>query len=608
MTTASNIVEGEVFGGESPTKSLGARIASFKWIGLVLGLTLVAYLGTLGFQFVNDDIDQIVNNPHVQSWQFVPRFFTSHSWSHLSPEWGGVHYRPVLLLWFLINFKLFGIDPFWWHLTTVIVHLAATLAVYLLAKRLVRDSLIAAIAAAVFGLHPIHIEAVAWVSGVSEPLLAVLLISAFLCYLKGRGQAAKPSRIRWLAASLLLYVLSLLTKETAVLLPLLAFAYEWTTREPESEPASFTKRVLPGIAAAVPYVAITVIYLSLRTAVLRGFGALLTPLPVSTILFTAPSVLWFYVKLLVWPVGLSAFYDSQYVTAPGFSNFVLPGLAVIGIAVALWLWTRSSKVVAFACVWLVLPILPVLNLSALMRNEIAHDRYLYLPSVGFSIFVALALARLKVGDAKLFGLPASQFAATIIIIGLLGLGTAWQHSFWENEFLLFQRGVETAPSNVIAANNLGNIYLQNGMNERAADLFRRTLDRNPNSRTANWNLGLAMYELGRYDEARGLLSRAIEIDPAKAVQYVYLGLTEIQTDHVDQGRAMLQRAERIDGHTFRVHYGFGLALKKQGDLRAALGEFRTEAALNPSDYVVRSEIIEVESQIGANAKESRPSR
>src|SRR5207247_697512 len=137
----------------------------------------------------------------------------------------GNYYRPLFLLWFLLNYTLFDGWPPGWHLTSVLLHALASLLVWLTARRLVGPSA-ALIAGAVFALHPIHVEAVAWVSGVTEPLLAVCLLGSFWSHLHSVEGGADSGR--WRALSLLAYALALSSKETAVVLPLLLIAHSWT--------------------------------------------------------------------------------------------------------------------------------------------------------------------------------------------------------------------------------------------------------------------------------------------------------------------------------------------------------------------------------------------
>src|SRR5262249_30143212 len=152
---------------------------------------------------VHDDRGQIVENPAVHSWHAVPTYFTAHVWSAVMPEELGNYYRPLFLLWLRINDAIFGKQAWGWHLTTILAHVLTTLLVYLLALRLGTGRGVALLATLIFALHPAHIEAVAWISGVTEPLLAILFIAAFLTYVESRDP--RPHRNAWRLLSLILF-------------------------------------------------------------------------------------------------------------------------------------------------------------------------------------------------------------------------------------------------------------------------------------------------------------------------------------------------------------------------------------------------------------------
>ena len=182
-------------------------IANSRYIvpAIVVAVTFIAYMGALRYDFVYDDENQIVQNPTVQSWTFAPRYFTDHLWFFKYPI--GNYYRPIFLVWLALNHTLFGLNPVGYHLTTILAHVMATLLVFYLARRLTGDLATAALASALFGLHPAHIEAAAWISGVSEALLAISLIGSFLCYLRYRDRG-EGRRKTWLVASLVLAALA----------------------------------------------------------------------------------------------------------------------------------------------------------------------------------------------------------------------------------------------------------------------------------------------------------------------------------------------------------------------------------------------------------------
>ena len=583
---------------------------------IVLALTFAAYVGTLGFEFVYDDTSQIAENHFIQSWRYVPRYFTEHVWNHLYPNVPGNYYRPLFLLWMLINYTIFGPNPTGWHLTTVLMHLAATTLVYLLARRILKDQITAIVAALVFGLHPVHIEAVSWISGVTEPLLAVLLIPAFLLYLSRRelslsrkseepaeGKRDWKQRPRtWLAASLAFYALALLSKETAVVLPMIIFAYEWIFGATEGESGDARSQIGQRIRAAfkctVPYLALTVIYMVVRTIVLKGIGHATTPLPLSTIIFTWPSLLWFYLKLLIWPAGLSAFYDTPYVKSPGLWNFALPAAIVGAVIGLLILWSKRSRAVAFAAVLLGLPIMPLLNLSVFPEGEIAHDRYLYLPSIGFSIIVAIALCRIRAGRATFFGYSAAQVVSALLLACLFGLGTAYQNSFWANELLLYHRGVTIAPGNNIAQNNLAKVLGERGMEAEAIEIYQMVLARKPDFWLSNYNLGYLYYKMDRFSEAEFWFRRAIELNSIDSEQHLYLGLTLLKMGRLDESASEIRRAITMRPDAPGYNYALGVALRNQGQLEAALDAFETELRINPELSAARQQIDEIHKQAG----------
>src|SRR5574340_2500 len=188
------------------------------------GLTFLLYIGALRFGFVYADRIQILDNPMLRSWSFLPRYFTSHVWA-FDPSLPANYWRPLFLLWLLINRTLFGYAPLGWHFTALALHLGVTGLVYALAHKLTADRLSATLAALLFGVHPVLIETVAWVSGATDSLLALFLLPAFLLYLAARPLGARRTQRR--AASLAFFALSLLVKETAAVLPLLIFAYAW---------------------------------------------------------------------------------------------------------------------------------------------------------------------------------------------------------------------------------------------------------------------------------------------------------------------------------------------------------------------------------------------
>lgn len=578
------------------------RLASeARWlpISVILLLTFLAYSGTLWFHFVYDDRGQILANAQVHYWRFLPHYFTERVWSFAYPNILGNYYRPVFLVFLLINYKIFGPYPAGWHLVSVIAHVAVTFLVYRLVCRLLRDRKTALVAALIFGLTPVHIESVAWVSGVTDPLLALFLLPSFLWYLHAR----EPGNHRrgWLAGSLVFYGLAMLSKETALILPALILAFEWLGQKNLEAPSrwkAFFARLWASLLPTLPFVLLSTVYLAARWKVLKGLGHIMTPLSPWTIVFTWPKLLLFYLEHLVWPFGLSVFYDMPYIDRPGLVSFFLPLAALIGVGAVVWLWSRrleetlpgAKRTVAFAAVWLLLPFAPLLDLSVLPAGEIAHDRYLYLPSIGFAILVAMAIRHLREGSRDLLGLPVVQAAVVIALALLLGVGTAREDRYWASDISLYSQGVARTPNNKLARTNLGNALGEQGHYAEALDLYQEVLARDPHFWLATYNMGYTYYRTGRLDEAERYLEQAIAINGVDSDEYFYLGLTWLKLGRLEQASRAVRHAIRLQPDGFAYHFAMGMILKLEGNPQGALQEFRKELENVPGETGAQQQI------------------
>ena len=462
---------------------------------ILLALVFIVYSATLAFGFVYDDRPVFVDNPLVHAWRYVPSYFSTHFGSQLA-EANATYYRPVFLLWFRLIHSLAGLHPALWHLSSVCVHVAVTYLVFLLAWRLTGDRWTAWIAALLYGLHPVHVESVAWISGVADPLLAVFFLGSLLAYLRRRQPGGSAA---WLAASLLLYAMALLQKEVAIVLPALVFTYV-VLFAPRDE--RWGLKLRSAVVAVFSFLALTALYLLARSRALHGMVRIITPISVKTMILTWPSLLWFYLKLLVYPARLSPFYDARYVTRPGLQDFVLPLAGVLAAAGLIWFWARRSparsRAISYACALLVLPLLPALYIRVFNYSDHAHDRYLYLPSVGFVILCALAIRQLR--PVKL------QVATAGVAAAILLAGTLTQQLNWASDLLLYTRGVSIAPGNSVARNNLGNALLERGQYPDAVAVYQQVLKQDPNFWMATYNLGYVSYRLHKFEDAEQYLA------------------------------------------------------------------------------------------------------
>jgi len=569
----------------------------------VILLTSLAYSATPRFGFVFDDTHFIVSNPFIRSWRFVPRFFTS---TVLAPEHPGAvinYYRPVFLLWLRLNHALFGLNPAGWHLSTLALHLLITWMVYLLARRVTGDAPTGLVAMMVFGLHPVHLESVAWVSGVTDPLAAAPMLASFLVYLYGR----EPGRSKaWWIPVLFLYALAMLAKENALVLPMLVFIYEWLWNPGVAGVAARPfERLRSSLEPTLLFLAATAAYVAVRMAVVKGLAHIMTPVPIAVMFLTLPSVLWAYLKLLIWPYPLSIYYETWYVEQPRVLDFLLPSMGLAGAALLLGVWSRQggeAKAVTFGAAWLVLPILPVLDMQLFPAGETVHDRYLYFSSIGFAILISLAWRKFIPRRPRLRGQPVLPIASALLLTIVLASATAFQSVYWANELVLYSRAVAVAPNKAVAKDNLAAAALEQGMTDAAIRLFRESLREKPNIWFTWYDLGYSYYKLGRFVEADRCLSRSLELNDAEPDPYFVLGLTRFRMGQPDAAAALIRRAIQIQPRGLRYHLALGIIYKSKGEFARSLEEFRAELANEPEQEDAKKQISEVNSKLTPAAR------
>lgn len=563
---------------------------------VILALTFLAYSGTMTFNFVYDDRALILENPVVHSWKDLPRYFTEHYWGSFDPEMTGNYYRPLCLLWVRANYALFGERAWLWHLTTVLLHLLATFLVFCLAMRVLNDRLAAAVAALVFGAHPVHIEAVAWISGVTEPLFVVPLLLAFLCHLKWREQA----RRKWLVLALVCQAGALLAKETALVFPLLVGVWEWRCGDrssTRSHLAGAVRAALGALRRTTPYWGLLPPYLLARSLALDGLRHLPTDLPFAVVLYTWPSLAWFWVRQLGWPADLSGFYDVPTVHEPTWNNFVLPGLALVALlAVLVWGAKRSPRV-AVALAFLTLPLLPLLDIRVFAEGDFAHDRFLYLPSVGLALLAGLVAQRIPEGRDRIIGYPTSRVLPAALLGIVMFLSTAYQSLYFANDIAFFRHAVAHAPHNQFAKTNLAARLAEQGRYEEALQLLEDVNATHPDYWVSAYNLAYTYYRLGRLGEAERQFLRAIQISPNDPDQYIYLGLTQLRLNRLEEAERAIRHAMALRNDKYGYHFALGMVLKLRGDLAGARAEFEREVELYPENAEAVATLNELDQRL-----------
>ena len=535
------------------------------WFPLIVcAVTLVVYANALRAGFVWDDVNIIVGNPLIKSLAQLPSLLTSP----LLPA--TEYYRPVQGVTFLVDYHLFGATPAGFHLTSVAIHAAVGVLFYLVGARLLGEPLAALFAALLFVVHPVHTEAVTYLSGRSDPLAALFLLASLWWFLQ-------PGRV---VLSLAAFLLALLSRETTMgLLPLFVLVdVVDARRRGESLRGTWGRRIA---RRYLPYVALVALYVATRWLLLtpEAITTETAALSLPTRLLTMTKVVVQYVAVLLFPWDL----HMERVVPPAASPLdpaVLGATALIGlVAAALVRWRRSLWPLAFGFAWFALALLPVANVVPLATFMAEH--WLYVPSLGLFLAAGWVLARL----AARAGRPAAITLCTVLLVAL-GARTAVRNLDWQDERSIYESTLRLAPESARVHTNLGRVYWLAHDTERATTEFMRAIELRPNHwQTADAHnlLGIIHQQQGRQQEAFAEFRRAIELNRRSPAAYVNLATTLQALGRLDEARGALETALVLDPRAADAHTNLGTMFFNAGDLPRAREHYLRAIALDPEN-------------------------
>ncbi len=454
-------------------------------------------------------------------------------------------------VWLAVNFHLFGFAPAGWHLAIVAVHLIAVWLVFEIARELSATRWTPLIAATLFGVIPIHAQAVVWPTAIPLPMSAAFELAALLCFIRLRH---RESKILPKLPAPLFYALALLSHESAVAFPAIVAAYvliaplDQTASENSSNAsaASWRERIARAAVATIPFLIELLVYLAIRIWVL-GFVSrvnITNQMTRAEALLTMPGVIGSYAMLLIAPWRAGPSHPVEMVSTIGSREFFLPLFALAGLigSTVMALWNdRHRKLYLFCAIWMLVALAPMLNLRAFSPLAMVEDRYLYLTSAAWCI----ALGELAV--SILSGLAANELPLAIGAVALAAVyaGILFHaESFWHDEVALFSTCAEMSPRSNLCHDRLGLALKRRGDLTGAERQFMIAQEIKPDDGANLYNLGLLRAQMGRTGEAVNDMRRALAMLPdAPPGAFVELAKTaDLAGDDHERDAAMTQAA------------------------------------------------------------------
>lgn len=505
----------------------GDRDRTLDRVAIALALavvTFVFYVPVLDASFLNwDDPPYVTANPNIRSlsWETVRWAFTTFQ--------EGI-WHPLTWLSLALDHAIYGLTPRGFHLTNLLLHVANTVLVFLVWDRLTRATIRSAVVAALFGLHPMHVESVAWVTERKDVLSTFFWLVTIGAY----ARYARLGSATAYASVVVAFALGLLSKPMLVTLPFVLLLLDYWPLERLSMRAVLEKLPLLGLALAVAVVSIAAVA-DVRAA------AVPDPIPLMALLGNAVLSCVKYIWLTIWPARVSPWYSHPWWEGPGFSIVgVTASLLTIAAVTALALGVaRRRPYVPVGWFWYLGTLVPVLGLLYNGRQGMA-DRYVYIPHVG--LFVA---AVWTVADLRIWQTSRARTVAVVgfaVIVLLLGARTAWQTRVWRDDRTFWTYTARTSRYSFIANQALAGINQSEGRLRDALPLFARATKLRPDLAKVHVQFARVLARTGQPGLAASQYRKALTLDSSSAENRFALAQVLVTQRRRASARRELERA------------------------------------------------------------------
>jgi tetratricopeptide (TPR) repeat protein len=605
------------------------RTAVLLPLALVALVSFAVYFNALSCGFVYDDKDQIVNNHWIRDVRYLNEIFSQSVWgfsTDVEEQGTANYYRPLMHLVYMANYYIFGMKAWGFHLVNVLFHMGNSVLVFLVVLRLLAEptatgikgvgikplqtsqdtglvsffslftvhySLFSAfIAALLFATHPIHTEAVIWVASLPEVAFTFFCLLSFYFYMgyregqdeESKGQTAKGKAQReesegggaahaFYVLSLLSFSVSVLFKEPALTLPVLLMAYDLACRKEKISVSPFFLR-------QIPYFIIAGVYLLLRMNALKSMVPTVTfeLSPWQSVINVFP-LFTEYLKDLIFPFDLNFWHEFQILDSLFNATGLLTFSVAAAFAAALFFSFRKNRTIFLGLVLILVPLLPAFYIKGIGSKPYA-ERYLYLPSVGFVLILAVFMVWL-LRKAPRYATAAA--AAAFILAGAYSAQTIMRHAVWKDDFAFYEHTIKKTPDATHLRISYGVLLSDNRRTDEAIEQFLAAIRLKPNFWHAYGNLGIAYGKKGMYDKAIEQFEILKKYTPNSAINRSNLGNTYLLMGEIDKAIEELQTSVNLNPGFHAAHYNLGTAYENKGLTGKAVEEYQAALRLRP-DY------------------------
>lgn len=546
------------------------------WVALALIVSVLAvYWQVRGFDFVNyDDPDYVYENPVIKNGVSVKGLVEVFTHGHFQL------WLPITSFTYMLGCDLYGVSAAGHHLTSLLFHLVNVLLLFTVLRRLTGAIWPSAFVAAVFAVHPLNAESVAWVSGRKELVYTLFWLLGLWAY----GRYARQPNVKRYVSVLICHGLGLAAKTSQMTFPFVLLLLDyWPLRRcrPQDADDSHTrKRILWLIIEKLPLVALAApagLSAYLMTERSGGMESL-EAVPLAT---RIPNTIWvygFYVEKLFWPSGLALHYPYPSSPLPRW-QVAAALVALVAVSSAVLLLVRKHPYLAVGWFWFLVTLFPVSGFFRATKFLMA-DRYAYVPLIGLFILLAWGGAAIAAHAPRMKRPLAACAAVYALAMGLCG---TVQTSYWQNSFVLFRHVIDVNPRNALAYKNLGTAFASARQYEQARAQYLKGIEITPDDSELHASLGGALTKMGRIGDAIEEYRKAVAISPDLAAAQYGLGNLLAKQRKYEEAMAAYSEALRVEPEHRDATLNMGSALASLGRFDEAAVFFLKALEFRPND-------------------------
>ena len=543
---------------------------------LLIGTTLLVYAQTWRFDYVLiDDPIEVSANPRVQAGLTLQNVVWCFS-SFFDGNW-----IPFTWLSLMLDTTVFGFRPGGYHFTNVLLHVADTVLLFAFLARATGHQLRSAFVAALFALHPLHVESVAWITERKDVLSTLFGFVSLLAYVR----YAKSGRSWALAACFVSFVASLLSKPTLVTLPFLLLLLDYWPLDRWTASVNAVGKLL---LEKVPFVAVSAVFavITVRAQASAGGVRTLEAFPLSVRSANAVVAYAAYLGKTLFPRDLMVYYPH-----PGaelaWSTVAEAAVLLLAISAVAVAGIRRCPYLFVGWAWYLGTLLPMIGIVQVGGQQMA-DRYTYFPLIGFFIaLVWLVCDFVPAGLLQARVLP----AVAVCTLAALAWATFVQAGYWQDDMSLFGHSPAATKNNAYMLNKFGVALVQRGKLNEAIENFEAAIRRKPRSFDPQYNLALVLQKIGRLDEAAQHYRTALALNEQHADAHNNLGAILLDQGKYAEAKQQFQRAAEINPNRVEAHINLGALCLKTREYAEAITQNQRALAINPRLVQCRRNIV-----------------